>query len=294
MRKFLNKTMLLFLVAIIILLIISGIFITKILPNLNFASMNKIVYPTFELESQRDLSKNQMLQSEIYSLSNSHSGLKLIKKGSTTIEVDFGKFYETLNKLYALVNQYNGNLINSNLYKEDKYNSGYFTFMIPSKDLDSFINKLNELGKIKNLTITTTDVSEEYFDISGRLKILESQRELLLSWLEKAKDIKDMLSIRSELQNVETEIEKIKGRMNYIDYHSEFSEITVILEEKREDIPFWKKSEILKILISGFTYALKTILNSIIFLIIFISFAFPWVLFGYLLYLLYKKLKNKL
>lgn len=292
MRKFLNKKIFLFLIATIILLMISGFFITKILPNLNFASMSKIVYQTFEVVSQRDLSKNQTLQSEIYSLSNLQSGLKLIKKGSATIEVDFGKFYETLNKLIALVNQFNGNLINSNLYKEDKYNSGYLTFMIPSKDLDSFLNRLNELGKIKSLTITTTDVSEEYFDISGRLKILESQRELLLSWLEKAKDIKDMLSIRSELQNIETEIEKIKGRMNYIDYHSEFSEITLILEEKREEAPFWKKSEILNMIISGLTNALKTILNSIIFLIISISFILPWVLFGYIIYLFYKKTKK--
>ncbi len=292
MRKFLNKKIFLFLIATIILLMISGFYITKILPNLNFASMSKIVYQTFEVVSQRDLSKNQTLQSEIYSLSNSQSGLKLIKKGSATIEVDFGKFYETLNKLIALVNQFNGNLINSNLYKEDKYNSGYLTFMIPSKDLDSFLNRLNELGKIKSLTITTTDVSEEYFDISGRLKILESQRELLLSWLEKAKDIKDMLSIRSELQNIETEIEKIKGRMNYIDYHSEFSEITLILEEKREEAPFWKKSEILNMIISGLTNALKTILNSIIFLIISISFILPWVLFGYIIYLFYKKTKK--
>jgi hypothetical protein len=66
------------------------------------------------------------------------------------------------------------------------------------------------------------------------------------------------------------------------------------LEEKKEDIPFWMKNEILKLLISGLNYALKSILNSLIFLIIFVAFVIPWFLIGYLIYNLYKKTKNKI
>jgi hypothetical protein len=294
MKKLFNKKTILFFLTIIVLLFFSGIFILKIFPDIGFAPILKEVPSNFELTREGDFSYTLVNQKENYLPNISQSNIKLIKKGNINIEVQHGKFQETINRLYQIANQLNGNLINSNLYRSDKYSSGSFTFMVPSKDLDNFISKLNELGKITNQSITTEDLSDEYFDISGRLKILESQRELLLSWLQKAKEIKDMLSIRSELQNIETEIEKIKGRMNYIDYHSLYSEITIFLEEKKEDIPFWMKNEILKLLISGLNYALKSILNSLIFLIIFVAFVIPWFLLGYLIYNLYKKTKNKI
>jgi len=193
-----------------------------------------------------------------------------------------------------LINQFNGNLISSQIYKEEDKSSGNINIMIPSKDFDNFITKLNDYGEIKNITTSTNDVSQEYYDSAGRLKVLESQRELLLSWLKDAKEIKDMLSIRSELEKIETEIESIKGRMNYIDYHSNYSEISIYLNEDVEKISWWKKSEFLNRLIDGLLYALNSILSSVLALIIFIAFILPWALVGYFIYILITKyLKRK-
>ena len=103
-----------------------------------------------------------------------------------------------------------------------------------------------------------------------------------------------MLSIRSELEKIETEIESIKGRMNYIDYHSNYSEISIYLNEDVEKISWWKKSEFLNRLIDGLLYALNSILSSVLALIIFIAFILPWALVGYFIYILITKyLKRK-
>lgn len=291
MKKIFNKKIVLVTIIVLIViggLIFSGMLLTKIFPYLGGMKSASYISQQNERESFVRLRSDQSLKTE-RTQTKFGTGLKLIRKGSANIEVEKNKFYETLNKTISLAGQFNGNLINSQIYEENGKNSGYFTFMIPSKNFDNFVNKLNELGKIKNLSISTQDVSEEYFDLEGRLKILESQRTLLLSWLDKAKEIKDLLSIRTELQNIETEIETLKGRMNYINYHSEYSEISIFLTEKIDLAPFWEKSEILKRIIEGLTFALKSIINSIIFLIIFISFTFPWLFLVYLIYLLFKK-----
>ncbi|MGQ9845048.1 MAG: DUF4349 domain-containing protein [Caldisericia bacterium] len=220
--------------------------------------------------------------------------MKLIKKGSVEIDVEKGKFYDSINRIMLLANQFNGNLINSQIYKEDENKSGYLTFMVPSKEFDSFITKISDFGEIKRVNTTTTDFSEEYYDISGRLKILESQRELLLSWLKEAKEIKDMLSIRSELEKIETEIETVKGRINYIDYHSNYSEVSIYIKEKLENIPWWKRIEFFNRLINGLIYALNSILTSVLALIIFLTFILPWTILIYFIYkFIIKYLKRK-
>lgn len=293
MKKILNKKTVLIILLIVIIIIggsiLYGIFISKIFPFLGTMRESTLPYEFSGNESIKQFLVTSDTQSENIQTSNYDSGLKLVRKGNVNIEIEKGKFYETLNKLISIAGQFNGNLINSQIYEEDEKNSGNLIFMIPSKNFNDFLNKLNELGKVKNLSMTTQDVSEEYFDLEGRLKILESQRTLLLSWLEKAKEIKDLLSIRTELQNIETEIERVKGRLNYINYHSEYSEISILLNEKSETPPIWKKSEILTKIIEGLTFALKSIVNSIVFLIIFIALILPWALFAYFIYFLFKK-----
>jgi len=285
-RKFLTT----FLIVLIVIvgLILTGTFIGKILPFIGTMRKSSLPNEYNGYEGLPEFSVVSDTEKRVYSPSNSESGLKLIRKGNLTLEVEKGKFYETLNKLISQVDQFNGNLINSQIYEEDGKNSGYLTFMVPSKSFNDFINKMSDFGKVKSLSISTQDVSEEYFDLEGRLKILESQRTLLLSWLDKAKDIKDLLSIRSELQNIESEIEKIKGRINYINYHSDFSEISILLEERSEIVPIWKKSDILRKIIDGLTFAFKSIINSLIYLIIFLAIVLPWFLFGYAIYFFIK------
>lgn len=294
MKNFFNKKVVLILSVVVVLLIL-GYLTYKIFPffgaKLNITKTgvesNRNIY--FEITGEGE-------KKEIYyNTANVVSDLKLIKKGSVTLDVEKGKFYETLNKLNLLINQFNGNIIGSQIYREDNKSSGNITIMIPSEDFDTFISKLNDLGKVKNVSTSAKDVTGEYYDLSGRFKILESQRELLLSWLKDAKEIKDMLSIRSELERIETEIESIKGRINYIDYHTKYSELSIYLSEESVEVPWWKKSEFLKRVINGLLYALNGILTSILALIIFIAFVLPWFLVGYFVYILIKKyyLKKK-
>ncbi len=295
MRKLLKNKTIIIIVSIIIILL-GGFFLSKFLLD---SGLKISYYPYNYLERTSGIKDSLNLNEKSYILSTNQIGvsnenqIKLIKRGSVEIEIEKDEFFTSLNRIILLTNQYNGNLISSQIFREENKNSGFIVVMVPSKDFDNFITKLNDYGDVKSVVTTTEDVSKEYYDSLGRLKILESQRELLLSWLKDAKEIKDMLTIRSELEKIETEIETIKGRVNYLDYHSNYSEISINLIEKREKLPWWKKIDSINRIINGLLFALNTIVLSIITIIIVLAFVLPWALIGYLLYRVFRKYFKK-
>ncbi|BAL80593.1 DUF4349 domain-containing protein [Caldisericum exile] len=216
-------------------------------------------------------------------------GLKIIKNATIDIYVDKGKFLETYNTIASLVSPIGGSVINSYYSKDNDIYSGFIEILIPKDKFDFTINKLGELGNILNLKISSTDVTQEYVDLNSRLKVLDAQKELLTSWLKQAKTIDDLLRIRSEIENVESEIEQIKGRLNYIALNTDFSKIDIYLKEGTAPKTittsiFDKIKDYLKVPLNAFLY-------SVIGLLVIIAFLIPWVLLGFGIYYLFKKIK---
>ncbi|MEA3313815.1 MAG: DUF4349 domain-containing protein [Caldisericota bacterium] len=221
---------------------------------------------------------------------NAQFGLKIIKNGSTSLQVEKGKFFDVWNKIIFTAKGLDGFVSNSNYYKQDEYYYGIVSIMIPSKDFDTFAEQISKLGKTENMRVSTKDVTGEYVDLSSRIKVLESQKNLLLSWLSKSNDVKDMIALRNELEKVESEIEQIKGRMNYITFHTDFSEITISITEEGK-IPV-EKPEILLRLVAAWKIALNALVSSLAGFIIFVGWVIPWVVILYIIYLIYKKRKG--
>ncbi|MEM3872025.1 MAG: DUF4349 domain-containing protein, partial [Nitrososphaeria archaeon] len=95
----------------------------------------------------------------------------------------------------------------------------------------------------------------------------------------------------SEIENVESQIEQIKGRLNYIALNTDFSTVDIYLKEgipPKTTAPsiFDKLKEYLKIPLNAFIY-------SLIGLLIIIAFLIPWGLIGYGVYYTLKKLRLK-
>jgi len=217
-------------------------------------------------------------------------GLKIIKNGAVELVVEKGKFMDIWNKITFTVKSFSGFVSNSNFYKQNNRYFGNIVVLVPSKDFDNFIDKISDFGEVENISVNSKDLSGEYVDLSSRLKVLESQRDLLLSWLSDAKEIKDMLSIRSELDKIETEIEKIKGRMNYISFHTDFSQITISIREKSEKpgvVP-----PIIRRILDALNRALNGFVMSIFAIIIVLAWLTPWLILIYIIYLIYRRRKE--
>ncbi|GAI25104.1 unnamed protein product, partial [marine sediment metagenome] len=79
------------------------------------------------------------------------------------------------------------------------------------------------------------DVTEEYVDLSAKLKNLEATEEQYLRLMEKAEKVEDILAIQKELSKTRGEIEQTKGRMQYLERTSATSLIRVQLNQAELD-----------------------------------------------------------
>ena len=74
------------------------------------------------------------------------------------------------------------------------------------------------------------DVTEEFIDISARLRAKKALEEQFLEIMESAETVEDALSVQSRISEVRSEIEKIEGRIRFLEDRSALSTIDVDIQ----------------------------------------------------------------
>lgn len=125
-------------------------------------------------------------------------------------------------------------------YHSNRY--AFYTLRIPSDQLDNFLNSAGDIGSITNQSTSTEDITLSYVDTESRRHALEIQLERLLSLLEKAETIEDIIALEDRISNVTYELEKNQSTLqtydNLIDYSTvsvnlyEVERVTTIIDEK--------------------------------------------------------------
>ncbi len=125
-----------------------------------------------------------------------------------------------------------GFVFSSNTYVRDESEFAQMTIRVPAEELDSTVRELREhqlVIQVDSEESTSQDVSQEYVDNESRLVALEETQRRFLTLLSDADTVDDILRIESELTNIRTQIETIKGRQNYLDTMTSFSTVTITL-----------------------------------------------------------------
>ena len=108
--------------------------------------------------------------------------------------------------------------------------SGSVSVRVPAETLDDTIRRLRQLAlKVESETSSSQDVTDEYVDIQSRLTGLRATEARLLEIMAQAESVKDALSVQLELSNLQTRIEQIEGRLQYLAQTAAYSLITVTL-----------------------------------------------------------------
>ncbi|PRO67290.1 DUF4349 domain-containing protein [Alkalicoccus urumqiensis] len=117
---------------------------------------------------------------------------------------------------------------------EEERQSGSMTVRVPRESFEDMLTAA-EAGavEVESLSTRGNDVSEEYVDLEARLRSQEIVEERLLSFMEDADSTDSLLQISSDLSDVRNEIERVQGRMNYLDDQIAYSTITIAIREER-------------------------------------------------------------
>lgn len=149
---------------------------------------------------------------------------KLIKNGSVTLEV------QSLAAADSAVEKWSASLGGYISSSYSYQTSANYTVKIPAARFDEAMKTAGDLGILREHSISTQDVSEQFYDLQTRLSNKKVMRDNLRGYLERAKDIKDLLQIEKELNFVLTEIESMEGRMKRLSNQIDYATITVSVQ----------------------------------------------------------------
>lgn len=137
------------------------------------------------------------------------------------------------------VKEHEGYIVESNVYLEsDETSTGKMIVRIPEKHFETFLSEAEEeASKVLEKNVTGQDVTEQYIDLSSRVKSKRAVEERLLAFMKDAEKTEDLLKISNDLAEVQEEIEVLVGKINYLENQTSFSTIELTMYENRVIIP---------------------------------------------------------
>lgn len=219
---------------------------------------------------------------------------KIIRNIDLSLLVD--DIYKTIENISNLAVQMNGFIVSSSISGEEAINMyGYINIRIPSENVDQTLKLVKDMSvRISNERSYTTDVTEEFIDITARVNNLKATEIQLVKLLEKAEKIEDILAIQRELTSMRGQIDSLQGRINYIDRTSSTSLISINLSPTIDNKPIYDKSwtpiNTIKSALRGLTGFFEGLLDLLIWVGIFSP---VWLIISGLTFFIYKRIKNK-
>lgn len=83
---------------------------------------------------------------------------------------------------------------------------------VPAARLSDVLDRLAALGSEARRQVSSEDVTETLHDLEAELANKKALRDRLRALLTRAKDVKDVLSVESELTRLQTDIDALEGR----------------------------------------------------------------------------------
>ena len=140
-----------------------------------------------------------------------------------------------IDRATQIVGDAGGYIVSSRVWYQDYYGNNLkyaaITVGVPVSEFEKVLVRLRGLAvKVVDETAAGDDVTDQYVDLQSQLTNLEATRARIQEFLKDSKTIDEALRINQELANIESQIEQIKGKMNYLNDRSAFSTVTINFE----------------------------------------------------------------
>ncbi len=162
---------------------------------------------------------------------------KLIR--NATVQLEIASFDDAVQRITTFASEERGYVATTSSQKQANGKlKGEIVVKVLPENLDSFLQKIRDLGELKNQRLGTEDVTKAYFDTDARLKNAHVMEQRLIDMLKtKAGKVSDLLQVEKELGRVREEIEKMQGELKFWDSQVQFATVTISLAEKDLEEP---------------------------------------------------------
>ncbi|MGN0474931.1 MAG: DUF4349 domain-containing protein [Acutalibacteraceae bacterium] len=204
---------------------------------------------------------------------------KIIRTADVYMESDDAqKCYDTLKKFAEDNGGREMNVSkNSDAYDDYSRITIIATLKINPDKLEEFIELAEKTDTVTSSSISSDDVTAEYYDIKIRLESKKKALENYYKLLEEAKTLQESLAIQQYITDLTAEIESMEGRLKYYDAKVDLStiELTIVQSDKLpsvvEDNFEWYSlsfSDVLTLIKNGFLTVVNFLWSLLLWIII--------------------------
>lgn len=159
------------------------------------------------------------------------AGRKIVFTG--TLELEVKEFSEARTRLDEFVTTAKGYFAKTDISGDSgTKRSGTFVVKVPVEHFHRLVDDLTTLGNPTKNHTDSQDVTDEFIDVTARVKTLKAEEEVLNKLLKDAAGrLEDVFKIREQIRSNRHEIEKSEGRLIALEKLSALSTLTVTLRE---------------------------------------------------------------
>ncbi len=154
-------------------------------------------------------------------------GRKVISAASLSIEVELVD--PTVSEVRHIAEELGGFVerIGSSGDRDSQYAT--MTIRVPQQVFFTAIDRIEALGVVQSRNVGSDDVSEQFIDLEARLKSSLREEESLLSLLDRATTVSEILTIERELSRVRSEVERLQGQLTFLERRVDLATISLTL-----------------------------------------------------------------
>lgn len=157
-------------------------------------------------------------------------GPRVIKTATVELEVARDELAEATRESIAIAGRFGGFVLSTES-RNDRSASSTVVLRVPADSFERALADLEGLGEVKGEQISGEDVGQEFVDMEARVRNLEAQETVLLRLMDRAASVSDTIRVQRELQGVQMEIERLTGRLRYLEDQTDLGTITLSFVE---------------------------------------------------------------
>ncbi|HJA93155.1 MAG TPA: DUF4349 domain-containing protein [Candidatus Eisenbergiella merdipullorum] len=168
---------------------------------------------------------------------NAASDRKLIKNVTMTVETE--DYSGLVSSVQNRVEELGGYTERYDAYNENSIGSrsAYMTLRIPADRLDEFIRQVEEISNIVSRQETVEDVTLSYVDLESRKRMYEEEEDRLLSLMEQAETLDEIIALESRLTEVRYQLESMESQLRTMDDQVSYSTVYLSIDEVEHYTP---------------------------------------------------------
>ncbi len=261
----------------------------------NLETSESIVGGSVNAPTKSSMIAYDSLSTEDGGLDSTSTEKKIIKSGNLTLKVE--ETEKAIEEVASIVKNHQGQIFSSNISEAVKnQKSGYLVVKVPFLEFESSLEDIKKIAtQVVNENTSGQDVSEQYVDLAAQLKNKQAEEESFLKILEQSGEIADVLAVTKELSRVRGEIERLQGKIRYLDSRTDLATITIYLSEDVQIISDqWRPLQVLKQSVDGLIERLQNLADGLIrFFVIGLPLILIFLVFFYLIFILIRKIVVK-